>query len=144
MGKFLKKIGEVVEERKQMSKLKALGMSQKVLEGIYQSYFYSMQGFVDGSPSRWQVWGLNNLVYEGLTGVQDKARVRGIVFNWRKSKLVLDDDKDWIVNELRPFFEASLKLHTKKVFGELMAGVDLAKLDKDISAKYKATKGRYK
>lgn len=144
MGKFLKKIGEFAKERINSSRIKAQPLSQKTLEAIYKTYFYSMQGFIDGSPSKWQVWGLNNLVYEGLTGTQDKARVRGIVFNWRKQKLVLDDDKDWIVNELKPFFEESLKLHTKKVFLELMKDFDSKKLDADIEKKYKANKGRYK
>jgi len=144
MVKFVKKFEDLLKERSTSSKLKAMGMSQQALEGVYKTYFYSIEGFINGNPSKWQVWGLNNLVYSGLNGAEDKSRVRSIVFMWRKHKLVSDEDKLFLRQDLLPWFEASLKAHTKKVFVELMKDFDSKELDKQIQKNYKPTKGEYK
>lgn len=151
MGKFvlkdlLDKAKEVSVAKKLDLMWKAKGLSKESLDKVYSIYFWAIDGFASGSPTKWQVYGWKIYVINGVDVEYNKAskvRCERVLKDYSDSKKVSSVDKDFIVKELKPYFENSLKLQTGKTIGMLDA-VSEGTMDVYLSELKKQKDGRFK
>jgi len=145
MGKFLKKIKDsaegFVEARKRGISLNALAQSGMTLEAIYATFFYGIDGYISGAPSKthriafkWWVVGAIDDAYNAPAKRQAKLI--------SKKKIPSEEDIVFLKDELRPYFEHSLKEQLGKTC-EMLAKVDDSVVRANYARSKKAKKGRF-
>lgn len=116
MVKFIKKMKDFVEERKESVISKASAGASFTLDQQYKLFFWGMNGYIEGKPDRRQrlVWKacIENVVDNlstcndpGYEGMKIKQRVKLI----GKNKIIPPQDRAWIELELKQYFEDSMK-----------------------------------
>lgn len=150
MVKFVKELIDNAKKASTAKKIelicKAKGLSTLTTEKIYSIYFWSIDAFIIGNPSYWQEQGFKLYVVPGIDtqfNLDAKKRCEIILKNYKKNKLVLDEDKVWLKNELKPYFENSMKKQINKTIDALQA-VDEGKIQEFMKQVKKQKKGLYK
>lgn len=147
MGKFVledikARATDFVKKRKTESKLKALGATGQTLETMFRIYFYAIDGYISCHPNFWQKQAFKLYVIPGIDtdfNLIAKKRAENIA-----SKFVLSpEDITFLKEDLKPYFEESLKKYTKKTFDMLNPMSD-EEITNRIKSEYKAKRGRYK
>ncbi len=151
MGKFVLK--ELVENAKQSGLkhkaqvlLNAKSMSKEAFEKIYSIYFWSLNGFIFGNPTKWQVYGWRIYVISGIDtefNKESQDRAKRILKDFKRERIVFVEDKNWIQKELKPYFEESLKKQTGKTIGMLDA-VNENKMQEFLNKIKNEKEGRFK
>jgi len=151
MGKFVLK--DLLDRAKEVSVAKKIdlmwktkGLFKESLDKVYAIYFWAIDGFAKGTPTKWQVFGWKIYVINGVDVKYNKAskiRCERILKYFSDSQKVSKVDKDFIVKELKPYFENSLKLQTGKTVSMLDA-VSEGKMEEYLYDLKKQKKGRFK
>lgn len=120
MGKFLKKMSDFVEERKESIKSKAFVGSFMTVERQYKLFFWCLNEYLLPKPSKKArlVW--NSVIVNVIDSQYNKESIV-IAKSIGKKKELNQEDIDWVKNELIPYFENSLE-QQKGVISELMFG----------------------
>jgi hypothetical protein len=151
MGKFvLKDLKKKIQEKGLAEKAKILltakGMSKVCLDKLYSIYFWSMDGFLSGEPSWWQTEGWKLYVVSGIDSKYNKEaqeRAKQIHSTFKSLRIVHPKDRVWIKEELKPYFEKSLREQTGKTIGMIDA-VDEGKMKEFLKQVKKEKEGRFK
>lgn len=150
MGKFVKSLIKKGKDfglkRKAQVVLNAKSMSKEGYEKIYSIYFWAMDGFIKGNPSKRQVRGWKIYVIPGIDtefNKESKERAEDILKDFKKDKYIIKEDSDWVEFELKPYFENSLKIQTGKSI-DLLSAVDEGKMKEFLSKVKKEKEGRFK
>jgi hypothetical protein len=120
VGKFLKKMSDFVEERKESIKSKAFVGSFMTVERQYKLFFWCLNEYLLPKPSKKArlVW--NSVIVNVIDSQYNKESIV-IAKSIGKKKELNQEDIDWVKNELIPYFENSLE-QQKGVISELMFG----------------------
>lgn len=142
MPKFIKKF---IEARKQGAKLNALAQTQFTIEQTYKLYFFGIDGYITGKPGKLHRLVFQQLIWRAIDKQYNNA-YRKLVKDIAKKPEPDAADLIFIRDELRPYFENSLRVDTTKTY-EMLGGItqDEAKHSFDIYQRQgKAIKGVYK
>jgi hypothetical protein len=136
MGKFVKKFQEFVEERKESIKFKAFGNANFTLEQQYKLFFFALNGFAEGKPSKLQrlAWQIIPEVIDKEFNFEARERAKRV----GKLKRVPEEDIAWIKSELIPYFENSLRQQKQDISELMFKEVTSGKINADEAAKANA------
>ena len=150
MVKFVKELLDQAKKASLAKKMdlfwKAKSLGKQTTESMYSIYFWAIDGFASGKPSGWQVEGFKFYVIPGIDtefNLEAKKRCQEILKNWKQNKVVLEEDVEWILKELRPYFENSMVKQVNKTIDALQA-VDEGKMEEFMRQAKKQKKGLYK
>lgn len=151
MGKFVLK--DLLEKAKTVSLAKKLdlvwkakGLSKEAMDKVYAIYFWAIDGFISGEPTKWQVYGWKIYVITGIDteyNLEAKKRCERILKMFKATSVVSHHDIDWIKSDLKPYFENSLKLQTGKSL-DMLDAVSEGKMQEFLDKVKKEKEGRFK
>ena len=132
---------------KTRTKLQALSQTKMTLDVIYATYFFSINAFLDITPPEkahrlaWRYWVIPSI--DSQFNSAAKQRAKDVLLRYKKNKIVVAEDKEWIAKELKPYFEKSLKDQLNKSIDELEK-IDLLKVKENIKRYEKDKEMHYK
>ena len=144
---LVKFIAKAINGLKTRTKLQALGQTKMTLDVIYATYFFSINAFLDATPPEkahrlaWRYWVIPSI--DTNFNLTAKQRAKDILQRVKKNKIVVAEDKTWIREELKPYFEKSLKDQLNKSINELEK-IDLLKVKDNIKRYEKDKEMHYK
>jgi len=122
MGKFVKKFGEFVHERKTNIKGFAGAGTFMTIERRYKLFNKGIDGFLFGSPTKQEQLAFTTLWKFPAYGIDKKynmdARKRCKLMSKRmkKEKIVLEEDKVFLKEELIPYIKSSYERETGNLY----------------------------
>jgi len=151
MGKFVLK--ELVDKASKVGLAKKLdlvwkakGLSKSAMDKVYAIYFWAIDGFACGNPTKWQVYGWKIYVINGVDiqfNLDSKKRCESILKYFKQNAFVKQSDRVWILKELKPYFENSLKVQTGKSL-DMLDAVSDGKMQEFLDKVKKEKEGRFK
>ncbi len=118
---ILDKIKQKISTKKEKIQQDATTMSYMTLDKQFKLFFYAIDGYITTNPNKKQRLAFNSIIPlvvdgestcddEGYQGMKIKERCKII----GKENPLTEQSITWLKNELKPYFEDSLKTQTNK------------------------------
>lgn len=125
MGKFVKKFSDFVKERKESAFSIAGASTFLSTEKRYKLFKKGIDGFLSGKPSKQDelafsiLWAFPGYGIDKKYNRASRKRCKVMSKDWKKKKVVSEEDKKFLKEELIPYVSDSYKRETDNLFSLL-------------------------